>query len=101
MLTSIAILLFSSLPIYYLVSLLFSKLNSSNAIVGIMFLSFVISSIVIWYVDMELPLNQTHIRNTNKALSVYWAVVAWQAKLSFLACCICGSQTLKRLGNNA
>jgi len=61
MLTSIAILIFSSLPIYYLINLLFSKLNSSNAIVGIMFLSFVISSIVIWYIDMELPLNQTHI----------------------------------------
>lgn len=101
MLTSIAILIFSSLPIYYLINLLFSKLNSSNAIGGIMFLSFVISGIVIWYIDMELPLNQTHFRNTNQALPVYWAVIAWQAKLIFLACCICGSQALKRLENNA
>jgi hypothetical protein len=100
-LPSLVLLLVASLPFCYLLHLLFSKLSNSKIVAGIMLVSFVVSSLAVWNIDMELPLSHTRIRSTGAVLPVYLAAFAWVVKFSFFACVIIGARTLRRLEKKA
>lgn len=99
--TSLLLVLGCSLPIYYLTHVFVAKLSSGKMVAGVILASVTVSSLAIWYVDMKVPLIDTHLRSTGEVLPIGYALLAWVAKLWFLTCCIVGARVLRKRQDHA
>jgi hypothetical protein len=95
MLQSTLYLVVSTLILVFVVTYLLSLMVSKKSVLCLIAASMVFSSVTIWYVDVELPLTETHFRDVGVNLPIHFAALAWVAQNSFILCVILGGQKIR------
>jgi len=85
-----------SIPLALVLRMVFSAIRNQRVIIFLMVLTLLISCMSIWFVDVNIPLGESHIRASGAQASVLVALLAWFAKLSFFAAAIFGTQALRK-----
>jgi hypothetical protein len=92
-----AIFLLGFVPAGIVLFIFFRKVRSKKSIYIFLGLTLLSSLMCIWYVDLNIPLSESHFRTNTKVLPIALSFILVSFKYIFIGSIIFGSQALKKL----
>ena len=95
--SQIAVFLLGLIPAGILLYVFFGKARSKKSVYFFIGLTLLSSLICIWYVDLNIPLNESHFRKNASPLPIALSLILVSLKYIFIGSIIFGSPALKKL----